>query len=288
MARLARTCPIKSTHVSFKGAPRSPGIRTIGLICTLGLHSILAWKVWLATPPSPQGVTTGKRTNALQVRFLAKPVMSQTRIDQRPTGGHRPSQALPKPSPPMKANERDVAAAPSPRVDEMRATAHPSLPTAAPGYIERKPQGDFTLAQGSPGIDYHPTRFESTWTPVRGSSSLDDALSSARDALTFAHTFEVATGVRIKCQTFLIAGGCGNADPPPRPSTKSGDTRLNMAPSRSLADTTMASALRDEDCISIYRAEQPLPHGCPADTPVRAIDEELRKKSAHARDFDLP
>ena len=36
-----------------------------------------------------------------------------------------------------------------------------------------------------------------------------------------------------------------------------------------------------EECIAIYRAEKPLPQGCPIDTPTRSVDADMQERAAH-------
>ncbi len=130
-------------------------------------------------------------------------------------------------------------------------------------------------------ITYKPTRFEEGFS--HGGSSIDDALQRAVDSTTVKKTFHIAPGVRIHCAISFaaLAGGCGG-DPPPPPSSKSGDMRLNMAPANALAPGTSTQPPPSiDECIAIYRADKPLPQGCPVDTPTRSVDAELRERAVH-------
>jgi hypothetical protein len=92
----------------------------------------------------------------------------------------------------------------------------------------------------------------------------------------------VAPGIRIHCAVSLVglAGGCGG-DPPPPPSPKDGDVRMDMAPARPLAPDPHAPPPPPlSHCIALYRAGKPLADGCPSDTPIRAVDEEMREQRA--------
>jgi hypothetical protein len=154
-----------------------------------------------------------------------------------------------------------------------------------PGYVQRGPQGNSNVMQHNSPVTYKATRFEKDWSQTSG-SVVQDALKSAVDNTTVKHTFHVAPGVRIHCAVSLaaLAGGCGG-DPPPAPSSKSGDMRLNMAPANVLAPApSEPKAPSVEECIAIYRADKPLPHGCPVDTPTRAVDAEMRERAAHQND----
>jgi hypothetical protein len=160
-------------------------------------------------------------------------------------------------------------------------SASSAAPAAAPGYVQRTPQGDTKVMQHDSPITYKPTRFEEGFS--HGGSSVDDALQRAVDSTTVKKTFHIAPGVRIHCAISFaaLAGGCGG-DPPPPPSSKSGDMRLNMAPASALAPSTSTPSPPSlDECIAIYRADKPLPQGCPVDTPTRSVDAELRDRAAH-------
>ena len=59
-------------------------------------------------------------------------------------------------------------------------------------------------------------------------------------------------------------------------SRKGGDERLSMAPATPLTEPLRPRALPGvARCIELYRTGHPLPHGCPVDTPNRAVDAEL-------------
>jgi len=159
------------------------------------------------------------------------------------------------------------------------ASSAPSAPAA--DYVQHAPHGDSKVMRHDSPVTYTATRFEDDWTPVRGNSSVDDALKRAVDKSTVSHTFHVAPGVRVTCTVVAaaLAGACGLGDPskPPQPSGRSGDERLNMAPASSLAPGTPAPKPPSiDDCIATYRANKPLPQGCPVDTPTRAVDAELQ------------
>ena len=50
-----------------------------------------------------------------------------------------------------------------------------------------------------------------------------------------------------------------------------------MAPAPLAADPHAKPPPSLETCIAAYRAQGPLPYGCPVDTPARAVDAEVRE-----------
>lgn len=162
------------------------------------------------------------------------------------------------------------------------ANASTAPPVAGPGYVQRTPQGDSTIMQHSTPVPYHATRFDKDWEKSSG-NVVQDALKKAKDSSTVEHTFHVAPGVRIHCAISFaaLAGGCGG-DPPPAPSYKDRDMRLNMAPANQLAPgSPEPKAISVQECIALYRADKALPYGCPVDTPARSVDAQLQERAAH-------
>jgi hypothetical protein len=159
----------------------------------------------------------------------------------------------------------------------------PILPAVAssappPAYVQRMPQGDTQIMQHTSSVKYQPTPFDKNWD--HGTNAIDDALQKAVDKTTVQHTFHVAPGIRIHCAVSLVglAGGCGG-DPPPPPPSNDGDVRMDMAPARPLAPSPNAAPPPPlSQCIALYRAGKPLADGCPSDTPIRAVDEEVREQ----------
>lgn len=172
------------------------------------------------------------------------------------------------------------AAAAAPRLFDTH--GRPLLPAPAasaptPGYVQRMPQGDTQIMQHDSPIKYQSTRFADDWT--HGGSSVDDALQKLVDKTTVKKTIRLPGGIRIRCAMSLamVAGGC-RGEPPPPASAKDGDERLNMAPAHSLDGRAHGVKPPSvEACIAMYRAGKPLAHGCPVDTPNRAVDAELRE-----------
>lgn len=251
----------------------------------MGLHILFAWYVCRATPQHrAESISSGHRTGALQVRLISRYEIEHRKLPRQvgPIGDQGAAlRARPRPDG-RAVNKLDLDI--SAQATEKKVAVYPSSPATAPGYIERMPQGDAKVMQHGRPMNFQATRFESAWVPARGTSSIDDALRRARDAATVAHTFTVVPGVRVRCQTLLlIAGGCGEADPPPQPTNKSRDMRLSMASAQQDAGTAMINSPSEDACIALYRADQPLPHGCPADTPTRAVNAELRVREFGAR-----
>ncbi|WP_430391221.1 hypothetical protein [Dyella sp. 20L07] len=272
----------------------------LGIVLVLhALFVLLTWHEmhWLRPPED-----TVARSGALLVRLIpreAKPAAGPPAVELPPPPP--PQQAAPKPprvheapaknamtvSMPAPAPAESTAPPPSPLLYD--ANGRPLLPSAssapapaASDYVQRTPQGDTKVMQHGSPITYKATRFDKDWEKG-GGSSVDDALKKAVDSTTVKHTFHIAPGVRIHCAVSFAAlsGGCGG-DPPPVPSTKSSDMRLNMAPASLLAPgSPTPKAPSVDECIAIYRADKPLPQGCPVDTPTRAVDAEMRERANH-------
>nr|WP_199097679.1 hypothetical protein [Dyella sp. ASV21] len=266
----------------------------LGIVLVLHvLFALLTWHEmhWLR-PSEPTPVRTG----ALLVRLIPRParVAAAPPVEVPPP----PPPLAPKPPPVHEAPSKNAmsvslpATAPAPAVSVASApplfdaqgqpllSSTPPATPEQPGYVSHGPQGDTKLMQHSTPVPYKATRFEKDWSQG-GGSSVDDALKRAVDSSTVKHTFHVAPGVRIHCSVSLLAlgGGCGG-DPPPPPSSKSGDMRLNMAPANALVpDVNSPKAPSVEECIALYRADKPLPQGCPVDTPTRSVDAEMQERA---------
>ena len=160
-------------------------------------------------------------------------------------------------------------------------TGQPLLParaasTAAPttGYVQRMPQGDSQVMSHDTPIKYQATRFEKDFPPP------DETIvgQGIRRALSATHSNEnksagLGHGIHLKCKTLFGIPTPMCVMPPAPPSKKDGDERLNMAPAP-LARELAPPKRKLSECIALYRAGKPLPHGCPVDTPDRAVDAE--------------
>lgn len=286
----------------------------LGVVLVLhGLFGLLTWHEmhWLY-PPEPES----RRGGALQVRLIprppAAPPIAAMAVPPAPVPVPELPPARPAPvvvaKPPPVVHEApaknamtltlpaappapEPAPAPAPQLYDaagqpmVPAVASTAPPASAPGYVQRMPQDDGKLMQHSSSVTYTPTRFEKDWHKG-GGSSVDDALKKAVDSSTVDHTFHIAPGVRIHCAISFAAlsGGCGG-DPPPPPPSNDGDMRMSMAPASSLAPgTSQAPEHSVDECIAIYRAQKPLPYGCPIDTPTRSVDAEMRERASHQGD----
>lgn len=160
-------------------------------------------------------------------------------------------------------------------------TGQPLLPAGAattaaptPGYVQRMPQGDSRVMSHDSPIKYKATRFEEYFPPP------DETIvgQTVRRALSATHTNEhkpvdLGHGIHLKCKTLLGIPTPMCVMPPAPPSKKDGDERLDMAPAP-LAKELAPPSRKLSECIALYRDGKPLPHGCPVDTPARAVDAE--------------
>jgi len=282
-------------QMRWRQAPPERGRRWVALGLVLALHVLFALLTWHELRLRALEETRPGRRDALQVRLIpaappavpsAPPTMAPpppppTRpLVREPPAKQAMTVTLPEPAPAPPAT-----AGTAPQLYD--ATGQPTLPAAAtsapapsaPGYVQRTPQGDTRVMKHDSPVTYKATRFDKDWND--SASSVDDALKRAVDKTTVTHTFHIAPGVRIHCAVALaaLAGGCGG-DPPPKPSSKSADARLNMAPANPLVpDMPVPKGPSVEECIAIYRADKPLPQGCPVDTPTRGVDAEMRERS---------
>lgn len=272
---------------------------TLALAVAVVLHAVFVAVLWHELRPraSVREVVHMNLDDALQVRLIQH-------VPAPAAAPSAPPPPPPEPSPrkhPHEAPAKDALTVTAPPPPPPTPAAPPAtlqlydrngqtlLPTAAgstasAGYVQRAPQGDAQVMRGSNVVNYQPTRFDQGWG--KGGGAVTRALNKAVEKTTVTHTFHPLPGVRIHCAVSLamLAGGCGG-DPPSPPSAKDGDQRLNMAPASALAKDPhpTAPAPSVDECIAQYRAGQPLPYGCPVDTPSRAVDAELRECIAKYR-----
>ncbi|MCX7514097.1 hypothetical protein [Frateuria sp. STR12] len=251
-----------------------------------GLFGVIVW--WEMQPrPAPEIVHT-RLDRALQVRFIERP----REVAPAPPPDVPPAPAPATPPPVRERPAKDAMTvslpasaasvarpAPAPRLYDR--TGQPLLPAEAgtataqmPGYIQRMPQGDSQVMRHDSPVGYQPTRFEDDF------ASPDETIvgQSVRRALDVTHTGEhkpvdLGHGIHLQCRTLFGIPTPMCIMPPAPPSKKDGDERLNMAPAP-LARELAPPGRKLSECIAIYRAGKPLPHGCPVDTPNRAIDAE--------------
>jgi hypothetical protein len=284
-------------QLRWRKSPPDRRLLWLALVVAALLHVLFVWVTWLEMrPPLSPPVAHVQRNEVLQIRFIAR--AAPTAVEPPPppalpTLPPRPRVVLKHVEPVSKdAMTVQLPAAPSstaPPPQLFDRNGLPLLPTTAgsvpaasePGYVQGVPKGDTQIMQNKDVVKYQGTRFNGDWG---GGNVVDRALQKAVDKTTVTHTFTLPKGVHIHCGISLamLAGGCGG-DPPAAPSAKDGDERLNMAPAQSLAPDPQAPKPPSmEACIAMYRAGKPLANGCPVDTPIRAVDAEMRDRAAGA------
>jgi hypothetical protein len=269
----------------------------LALVVAALLHVLFIWVTWqeMRPPPAPAAVHV-QPSAVMQVRFIARaapaiveppPPPALPALPPRPRVVLKHLEPVSKEAMTLQLPAVPSTTAPPPQLFDKNGQAR--LPTTAstapatpePGYVQGTPKGDTQIMQNKDVVKYQGTRFNGDW----GSGNVvDRALQKAVDKTTVTHTFTLPKGVHIHCGISLamLAGGCGG-DPPAPPSAKDGDERLNMAPAQSLAPDPQAPKPPGvEACIAMYRAGKPLASGCPVDTPIRAVDAELRERAAGA------
>ena len=291
-------------QLHWRAPPRDLRRLWLALAVVLLLHGWFGWVLWQQMRPAPvASFAMPQHDDVMEIRFIphvAKVVMPPAAMaTPAPTLRERPPKAAPlQPHPvarvepvskdAMTVRLPETQAAPSPMLFDKSgqailpasATSAPAAPEAA--YVQRMPTDADNVMQHTTPIKYAPTRFEKSWHRI---DVVDDTLQKAVDATTARHTFNMPRGIHIHCSIGLTSGGCGG-DPPPPPSKKDGDERLSMAPAKPIAtDPHPPVPPSIEACIAMYRADKPLEHGCPIDTPNRSVDKDLadRAKAASGR-----
>ncbi|WNL47117.1 hypothetical protein RKE25_05640 [Dyella sp. BiH032] len=287
-------------QLRWRRPPRDRRRFWVGVSAALALHLVFVALTWWEMRPRPgEPLPPPRSGDALQVRFIPRgavrpsapppvetsppPLPPAPRVApvREPPAKNAMTASLPTPAP---ASSAPAAVAPAPRL--YGADGRPLLPATGPapastaGYVERGVVGDGQVMRHDTPVKYQATRFDKDWDK---GNAFDSALKRLVDKTTVKKTVTLAPGLRIHCAVALaaLAGGCGG-DPPSPPSAKDGDERLSMAPARSLAPPPgpPEPPPSEEACIAIYRDGKPLPHGCPVDTPTRAVDAELRERAA--------
>jgi hypothetical protein len=153
----------------------------------------------------------------------------------------------------------------------------------APDYVPVKPADSAGIMSHREIVGYTKSRFDDAWAP-RDETVVSQGLRRAQEAATIRKTVDFGHGVRMHCAVGPLGGGCGFGDAPSKAAAKDGDTRLSMAPARSLAnDMPDASAPRSEaTCVAAYRADARVAQGCPSDTPLKAMDVENAERIRRA------
>jgi hypothetical protein len=160
--------------------------------------------------------------------------------------------------------------------------AHSASSAATPDYVQRSPQGDTRIMHNVDPVPYKATRFEKYFPPADETAG-GALVRHVGEALLKTKDVDLPRGVHLKCKTLLGIPTFDCRMPPAPPSAKSGDARLSMAPAKPLAvDPHAPPPPSVAACIALYRAGKPLVWGCPADTPNRAVDDELHQRAAGA------
>jgi len=283
MATLARLRQLR-----WREPPRGYRLAWLVLVVVVLLHLVFTVMVWWAMrpPPSREG-PAAPVADVLEVRFipaatepaakapplvpLPPPPRASSRHAAEPAVKNALSVQLPAPA---------ASVAPPRLFDRNGQAILPATAASVPEYVQGMPRGDTRIMRHDSPVKYQATRFDKDWG--NGSSNaIDDVLQKAVDKTTVKHTFNFGHGIHVHCGVSLamLAGGCGG-DPPPPPSPKDGDVRLNMAPAPLAPNPNAPKPPPLSKCIALYRAGKPLADGCPSDTPIRAVDEELRAQRA--------
>ena len=284
-------------------APRPTAQRRLAAGLVAVLHVFFAVVLWHAMQPRPIAPPKYRDDAAdatvLQVRFIprgaeAAPVPPPPRVSpppatRQPVGRRVAASGVPRrpfaaavpasapPRPPALFDRDGVARLPA---------ASSSTSAAVPDYIQRKPAGDMQVMQHTTPLPYRPTRFEKYFPPP-GENAAQAGLRKLVGALQgkgpSSKTVNLPRGVHLECRTLLGVPTpfCGLPPAPPPPND--GDERLNMGATPLATDPHAPPPPSLATCIAAYRAQGPLPYGCPVDTPARAVDEELRDCVARYR-----
>ena len=150
-------------------------------------------------------------------------------------------------------------------------------PTTAPTWAASsakakpaKPADDRRIMQhDSNQMHYKATRFEKYFPPPNETAG--GALSRHIGDLIKAIAKSSCDPKKRSTASNLLCGV-----PPLLPSPKDGDERLNLPPPPLAHDLHPAKPLPLSTCIALYKAEMPLPYGCPINTPDLAFRAEMR------------
>jgi hypothetical protein len=269
-----------------RAPPRDPWRFRLALGLVLALHGLFAIVVWWEMQPRPAREIVHRRLDdALQVRFIERPTTAAPTpppaVRPPPVPAPPPLRERPRPDAMTASLPAPAASAPAAPPHLYDRTGQPVLPAGAasaaaptPGYVQRMPQGDSRVMSHDTPIKYKATRFEEYFPPP------DETLmgQTVRSVLRGTHTGEsksvnLGRGIHLKCKTLFGIPTPDCVMPPAPPSKKDGDERLDMAPAP-LAKELAPPRRKLSECIALYRAGKPLPHGCPVDTPARAVDAE--------------
>jgi hypothetical protein len=234
-------------------------------------------------PPALPAERSKVATTSPATPRLVREISQNPLIPPKPT-----THATPAPKADVAATAAPVAAAaPTPthadiydKVGTVKLPPAPPSTAPAPNYVQQMPKGDDKVMSHKSPLSYKETRFDKDWVPVR-ENIVQAGVRNVVQAITVNQTIDVGNGARVDCSFMIVFASCGG-NPPPPPAKKDGDKRLSMPPANPLVkDLNPPPAVDLQECFRIYRAGDPLPYGCPTDTPQQAVDEERKRRHMH-------
>ncbi|UPG89219.1 hypothetical protein L2Y96_17730 [Luteibacter aegosomaticola] len=293
--------------IRHRKPPHDPVRAVLAIVGTLLLHILIILLVQYEMQPRPFAdyAKPVDKADVLEVRFIEPtappppqanvpppPPVSEPPPKVRSPEATRPEPPAPKPKEPVKtpapAENEAPPPAPAPSLFGKDGQVHlapapTSAPTTQADFVARKPTDDAGVMAHKGPVTYKETKFEKDWAPDN-ENVLNGGIRKAMEATTLKKEVNVG-GTRINCATvfFVLPVGCRGEDPP-KPPPKSADGRLNMAPTHSLADgPDVVKPPSEAECIAAFRADKPLPQGCPSDVPLKAIDQEKAEQDRKTR-----
>ncbi len=272
---------------------------TLTLVLVVLLHALFALALWYAMQPrlANPAVAPVQSEQALVVRLIDLP--SKPRAAPPPAPPTPPTRA-----PPQLASARvrpvtrekphrdalvmqDHAATPAPAASAATPSAtrlfakdgSVRLPPTQTTYADTsakakpaEPADDRRIMQhDSNRMQYKATRFEKYFPPPNETAGgavgrhIGDALKKI--AASVCDPKKPSTASNLLCGA-----------PPLPPAPKDRDERLNLPPPPLAGgDPHPATPLPLSTCFALYRADKPLPYGCPVNTPDLAFKAEMRE-----------
>jgi hypothetical protein len=272
-------------------------LRVLAIVLVLILHVLFALALWYAMKPRlvPVAEVHADADQALIVRFIEPASPPRT---AQPAAQATPPRLVPPPQQ-TTARVRPVTHE-TPHRDAMVLQDHE--PPPAPATSVAKPAAVSVFAgDGSVRIAPTQTTYASTTAKAKPPRGADDRQIMQHDsnrmqykATRFEKYFpppnETAGGAVGRhigdVMKKIAAGMCdpknpGTATnllcdaPPLPPSPKDRDERLNLPPPPLADDPHPPKSLPLSTCITDYRADKPLPYGCPVNTPELSFKAEM-------------
>lgn len=272
----------------------------LALTIVLVLHALFALALWYEIQPKPPhlAVVHIDIDQVLTVRLLDHSSAPRT---AQPPAPPAPPKLLP-PRQVVTPRVRPVVTREKPRRDAMlvqdhQATPAPTASVTAPSDLSLfAKDGSVRLPPTTPGVSatasarakpakpaddrrimqhdrnrmhYKATRFEKYFPPPNETAGgalgrhIGDALKKMAKSMCDPTKSSTASN--------LLCGA-----PPLPPSPKDGDARLNLPPPPLADDLHPTKPLPLSTCIALYKADKPLPYGCPINTPDLAFKAEMR------------